>query len=394
MGDSEDFIVPLPPGSAERFPAAIDLLSQKPSWKDATMQGVIRRLKHNIGHVKKDMIPHIADSLTFHVIEYLEGMTPRIAQDITKSPVYRTVLSSHPPSKAIIYPAWFFLASIYGPDHKFPADKVSCPHILSKHCKEASFQKALIPQGQNGPVSRVSATANEKEMSKTVPKTITVIERPLVDPSCGEEMRSETHNVKGLLDKLRALPDRPVVSDRLVTVEEKIQAFLSQNGDRSKDRAKDEALAKTQKDVEALQSQIKKFVATIDSQSQKIHDLEEENKAIRTDFRNLQSEVNDNISKRLAGATVSLGSTIENTETNIRSEIHTKICKVEKGFGESTNTLKAQIERQNHQLSEQILRINELEQVADQVVSKVASLFKRKSDEDPKGSNEDKRQRT
>jgi prefoldin subunit 5 len=177
-------------------------------------------------------------------------------------------------------------------------------------------------------------------------------------------------------------------------VEEKIQAFFSQNGDRSKDRAKDEALAKTQKDVEALQSQIKKFVATIDSQSQKIHDLEEENKAILTDFRNLQSEFNDNISKRLAGATVSLGSTIENTETNIRSEIHTKICKVEKGFGESTNTLKAQIERQNHQLSEQILRINELEQVADQVVSKVASLFKRKSDEDPKGSNEDKRQRT
>jgi hypothetical protein len=117
MGDSEDFIVPLPPGSAERFPAAIDLLSQKPSWKDATMQGVIRRLKHNIEHVKKDMIPHIADSLTFHVIEYLEGMTPRIAQDITKSPVYRTVLSSHPSSKAIIYPAWFFLASIYGPDH-------------------------------------------------------------------------------------------------------------------------------------------------------------------------------------------------------------------------------------------------------------------------------------
>lgn len=117
MGDSKDFIVPPPPGSAEKFPAAIDLLSQKLSWKDATMQGVIQRLKDNMEHVKKDMIPHIADSLTLPVIKYLEGMTPRIAQDITKSPIYRGVSSSHSSSNAIIYPDWFFLASIYGPDH-------------------------------------------------------------------------------------------------------------------------------------------------------------------------------------------------------------------------------------------------------------------------------------
>ncbi|KAI6754547.1 hypothetical protein HG530_012299 [Fusarium avenaceum] len=363
MGDSENSIAPL--GSAEKFPAAIDQLSQKLSWKDATMQDVIRRLKDNMELVEKDMKPHLADSLTLPVIKYLEEMTPIIAQDITKSPIYRALSSSHSSSMAIIYPAWFFLASIYGPDH-----------------------------GQNWSVSRVSATANGKEMPKTVPKITTVIERPPTNPSCGDEMRVETHDVKGLLDKLRALPDRPAVSDRLVTVEERIEAFLSQNGDCSKHKAKDEALAKTQKDIEALQSQIKKFVATIDSQCQKIHDLEEENKAIRTDFRHFQAEVNNNINDKLAARMDSLSSTIRNTETNIRSEIHTKICEVEEGLGESTNTLKAQIRKQKDQLSEQTLRINELEQVADQVVSKVSALFKRKSDEDPEGRNENKRQRT
>lgn len=115
MGTSQDFMVS--PGSAEKFPAFIDILSQKPSWKDATMQGLIHRLKDNMAHVKKDMTPYIADDLVLHVIKDLEGMTPSIAQDITKSPVYRAVSSGLPSSKAIIYPDWFFLASVYGPDH-------------------------------------------------------------------------------------------------------------------------------------------------------------------------------------------------------------------------------------------------------------------------------------
>lgn len=209
-------------------------------------------------------------------------------------------------------------------------------------------------------------------------------------------MIAETLTTKGLLDKLRALPDRPVVPDRLVVVEEKVETLLGQNGDHSKHRATEEALAKKHKDVEALQSQIKKFVATIDSQSQKIRDLEEENKAIRIEFGHSQIKANNSISisNRLTARMDSLGSTIKNTETNIRSEIRTKIRKVEKSRGESTNALKAQIERQKDQLSEQTLRINELEQVADQVVSKMASLFKRKSDEDLEGRNENKRQRT
>jgi F0F1-type ATP synthase membrane subunit b/b' len=184
------------------------------------------------------------------------------------------------------------------------------------------------------------------------------------------------------------------VPDRLVAVEKKVKTLLSQNGDHSKNKATGDALAKTQKDVEALQNQIKKCLAIIDSQSQKVHDLEEENKAIRADFRDFQAEVKSNINNKLAAAMVSLDSTIKSTETDIRREILSKIREVEKGLGESTNTLKAQIEKQKDRLSEQIPRIDELGQVADQVVSKVASLFKRKSDEDPEGRNENKRQRT
>jgi hypothetical protein len=115
MGTSQNFMVS--PGSAEKFPAFIDILSQKPSWKDVTMQGLIQRLKDNMAHVKKDMTPYIVDKLALLVIKHLEGMTPSIAQDITKCSVYRAVSSGLPSSKVIIYPDWFFLASVYGPDH-------------------------------------------------------------------------------------------------------------------------------------------------------------------------------------------------------------------------------------------------------------------------------------
>jgi F0F1-type ATP synthase membrane subunit b/b' len=207
-------------------------------------------------------------------------------------------------------------------------------------------------------------------------------------------MIAETLNTKGLFDKLKALPDGPIVPDRLVAVEKKVETLLSQNVDHSKNRATGDALAKTRKDVEALQNQIKKCLAIIDSQSQKVHDLEEENKAICAHFRDFQAEVKSNINSKLAAAMISLDSTIKSTETDIRSEVHSKIREVEKGLGESTNTLKAQVEKQKDRLSEQIPRIDELGQVADQVISKVASLFKRKSDEESNGRNENKRQRT
>jgi chromosome segregation ATPase len=207
-------------------------------------------------------------------------------------------------------------------------------------------------------------------------------------------MIAETCDTKGLFDKLRALPDGPVVPDRLVAVEKKVESLLSQTGDHSKHRATGDALAKTQKDVEALQNQIKKFLATIDSQSQKIHHLEKENKAIRADFQDFQAKVNNNINNELTAKIDSLGSMIKNIEMNIRSEIYMKICEVDKGFGETINALNTQVEKQKVRLSEQILRINELGRVADQVVSKVASLFKRKSDENPEGRDESKRQCT
>jgi hypothetical protein len=178
----QDFMVS--PGSAEKFPAFVDILSQKPSWKDATMQGLIQRLRDDMAHVKKDMTPYFADSLASSVIKPLEGMTPSIAQDITKSPVYQALSSGLPSSKAIIYPDWFFLASIYGPDHvqlrqyrdylsrvwgeEFPADKVSWPHALSKFYCEKHFPGASTPQGQNGPGRRVSATTNAEGIPKHV----------------------------------------------------------------------------------------------------------------------------------------------------------------------------------------------------------------------------------
>lgn len=209
-------------------------------------------------------------------------------------------------------------------------------------------------------------------------------------------MIAETLDTKGLLDKLEALPDSPAVPDRLVAVEEKVEALLGHNGDYSKLRATEEALSRTQKDVEALQSEIKKFVATIDSQSQKIQDLEKENKAIHASFRDFEAEVNDYISinNKLAAVIDSLDSGIKDTETNIRSEVHTKIGEVEKGWGETINTLRTQMEKQKVGLSAQLTQTNELGRVVDHVVSKVASLFKRKSDEDPWGRNENKRQRT
>lgn len=115
MGDPEDFTTP--PGSAERFSMFIDILSQKPSWKDATMQGLIQRLKDNMVHVKKDMAPYFADNLALCVINYLEGMTPSIAADIKKCLVYQALSSRLPSSEIIMYSELFFLASVYGPDH-------------------------------------------------------------------------------------------------------------------------------------------------------------------------------------------------------------------------------------------------------------------------------------
>lgn len=115
MKNPEGFTTP--PGSAERFPMFINKLSQKPSWKDAAMQGLIQRLRDNLAHVKKDMALYFANNLALCVIKYLEGMTPSIAADIKKCLVYQALSSRLPLSEVIMYPEWFFLASVYGPDH-------------------------------------------------------------------------------------------------------------------------------------------------------------------------------------------------------------------------------------------------------------------------------------
>ncbi|KAM0205197.1 hypothetical protein ACHAQI_009431 [Fusarium lateritium] len=360
------------------------------------MQGLILRLRDNMAHVKKDMTPYVADCLVSCVIRYLVGMTPNIAHDITKFYVYRAVSSDLASSKPMLYYSyWFFLASLSGVwGEEFPTDKVEWPRALNKfYCKTGS-PEVSTPQDQNGPGHLVSARVSAEEIPKTVPDITTVVERPPVNPSGVDATMTDTSDVNGLLDKIRALPDQPAVPDRLVAVERKVETLLSHNGDYSKHRATEQALAKTQKDVEALQIQIEQSLATIDSQSRKIDELEEENKTIRPDLDDFRTEVGEDVDIQVATGMGPMYKTISDIETNIRKDIDSKIREVEQGLGESINVLRAQMEKQNDQLSEQTLRISELERVAEQVVSKVASLFKRKGDDDPTDRTESKRQRT
>ncbi|KAM0314629.1 hypothetical protein ACHAPQ_011772 [Fusarium lateritium] len=334
-----------------------------------------------MAHAKKNMKPFVAGCLESRVIQFLEGMTLSIAHDITKSHVYRAVESDRLSSRAILYyPYWFFLAS--------------WPRALNMlYCKTGS-PEVSTPQDQNGPGRFVSARVIAEGIPKTVPEITTVVERPPVNPGGVDAMMTETSDANGLLDMIRALPDQPAVPDRLVVVERKVETLLSHNGDYSKHRATEQALAKTQKDVEALQIQIKKSLATIDSQSRMIDVLKEENMTMRADFTDFEGEVDNDIHVQVVSGIDSMYKTISDTEKNNRKEIHSKICEVEQGSRESINALRAQMEKQNDQLSEQTLRISELERVAEQVVSKVASLFKRKGDDDPTGGTEGKRQRT
>ncbi|KAM0229480.1 hypothetical protein ACHAP5_011650 [Fusarium lateritium] len=355
------------PGCAEKFPAFLDILSQKPGWKDATMQGLIQRLRDNVAHVKKDMTPSIADHLVSCVICFLEGMTLSIAHDITKSYAYRVISSGRLSFKTILYYTyWFFLASLSGVwGEELPTDKVEWPRALNNvewprasnnvewprasnkvYCKTGS-PEVSTPQDQNGPGRLVSARVSAEGISKTVPGITTVIEHAPVNPSGVDAMMTGTSDVNGLLDKIRALPDQPAVPDRLVAVERKVETLLSHKGDYSKHRATEQALAKTQKDVEALQIQIKKSLATIDSQSRMIDTLKEENMTMRADFTDFQAEVDNDIHDQVVSGIDSTYKTVSDTEKSNRKEIYSKIREVEQGSGVSINALRAQMEKQD-----------------------------------------------
>ncbi|KAG7418404.1 hypothetical protein Forpe1208_v003809 [Fusarium oxysporum f. sp. rapae] len=109
------------PGSAARFQDDIDRYYRKsPEYQNPTMQRVISTISKNFAEVTKDMSVLLANNLATFVRGELMGMSSSVAAHITLCSAYNNLLPMgwHRRSKRINYPAWFFLASVYGPDHE------------------------------------------------------------------------------------------------------------------------------------------------------------------------------------------------------------------------------------------------------------------------------------
>ncbi|KIL95636.1 hypothetical protein FAVG1_00374 [Fusarium avenaceum] len=104
--------------AAMTFHMFIDKLGQKPDWQDPTMNSILQYMGKAFDDVKKDMSPSLADELASHSRKNLRLMTPTIALDISKCPTYQKLeKTSSEGKKNVSFPEWFFLASVYHPDH-------------------------------------------------------------------------------------------------------------------------------------------------------------------------------------------------------------------------------------------------------------------------------------
>ncbi|KAF5710647.1 hypothetical protein FMUND_9426 [Fusarium mundagurra] len=108
------------PGSAEKFQDEMERHKKNPECQNPTMQRIISTVIKNFAEVTKDMSVLLANNLAVYIQGNLRGMSSSVAAHITLCSAYQSLASiqSHPRVKRINYPAWFFLASVYGPDHE------------------------------------------------------------------------------------------------------------------------------------------------------------------------------------------------------------------------------------------------------------------------------------
>jgi hypothetical protein len=108
------------PDSAKKFQGEMDRYKQSAEYQHPVMQKVISTLKENFDKVAKDMSVLLANNLASFVRYELTNLSSSVVAHITLCSVYNMVVRLGWPNynKRIHYPAWFFLASVYGPDHK------------------------------------------------------------------------------------------------------------------------------------------------------------------------------------------------------------------------------------------------------------------------------------
>lgn len=87
--------------------------------QDPTFRALYKRLGTAFSDVKDNMAPMLADELADFTFDKMMSMTlePDVARDITRCPAYHTLKRASASGVSINFPDWFFLATVYGPDH-------------------------------------------------------------------------------------------------------------------------------------------------------------------------------------------------------------------------------------------------------------------------------------
>lgn len=108
------------PGSAKQFQNEMLRQKENPECQNPTMQRIISTIRSNFAEVTKDMSVLLANNLAVFVMSQLRGMSSSVAAHITLCSAYKYLHLGrlNYRDKRINYPAWFFLASVYGPDHE------------------------------------------------------------------------------------------------------------------------------------------------------------------------------------------------------------------------------------------------------------------------------------
>ncbi|KAF5553518.1 hypothetical protein FNAPI_6750 [Fusarium napiforme] len=109
------------PGFAKKFQDDMEREKENPEYlNNPTMQRIISTISKNFAEVTKDMSVLLANNLAVSVQGNLRRMSSSVAAHITLCSAYKTLdlIQWDPRVKRIDYPAWFFLACVYGPDHE------------------------------------------------------------------------------------------------------------------------------------------------------------------------------------------------------------------------------------------------------------------------------------
>ncbi|EXM17351.1 hypothetical protein V3481_004014 [Fusarium oxysporum f. sp. vasinfectum] len=150
------------PGAADDFQGDMDRYQQSVEHQSPGMQKVISRVKENFAKVTKDMSVFLANNLARYVRFEIRSLSTSVVAHITLCSVYRETLAEAPGSNRINYPAWFFLACVYGPDHK--KLRPYRDYNGSEERQEILFIAASVP-GSHGRSEAVSEVKPEAEDS-------------------------------------------------------------------------------------------------------------------------------------------------------------------------------------------------------------------------------------